>query len=440
MKKITLFFALVITSLGFSQNLITNGNFENGITGWSGNAANVVTVSGNSYNAANVVTATPNEPYNVNLSYTFPMLTSGTAYKLTFTAWSNGTRPLIAGIGLYQDPWTNVTQTVTLGMTSQTYVLFLTSNFANANSRIIFDMGGAVGTVNIDNVILEYVTPPTPTCTDGIQNGTETGIDCGGSCPNVCLTQVNLPINYQGNTINYAVTDFGDCASTKVIDPTDASNTNMVIKTIKPLSAPLWGGTTMSTTAGFSSPIPFTASNRKMYVRVWSPDAGIPVRLKVEVVGNPTQSCETQTNTTVANGWQVMEFDFNNQASGTAAFNPAYVFNMASIFFNFGTDGATAGSKTYYFDNVSYGTALGINDFNENSFKMYPNPATNDLTVSGLSTIENVAVYNLLGQEVINKRPNSNEVTLDVSNLQNGVYIIKTLSDGKIASSKFVKE
>jgi hypothetical protein len=28
-----------------------------------------------------------------------------------------------------------------------------------------------------------------PTCTDGIKNGTETGIDCGGSCPNACLDQ-----------------------------------------------------------------------------------------------------------------------------------------------------------------------------------------------------------------------------------------------------------
>ena len=30
-----------------------------------------------------------------------------------------------------------------------------------------------------------------PTCTDGKQNGNETGIDCGGSCPNACLTQVD---------------------------------------------------------------------------------------------------------------------------------------------------------------------------------------------------------------------------------------------------------
>jgi len=30
-----------------------------------------------------------------------------------------------------------------------------------------------------------------PSCTDGIQNGSETGVDCGGSCPNACLSQVD---------------------------------------------------------------------------------------------------------------------------------------------------------------------------------------------------------------------------------------------------------
>ena len=29
-------------------------------------------------------------------------------------------------------------------------------------------------------------TEPTPTCNDGFQNGDETGVDCGGSCPDVC--------------------------------------------------------------------------------------------------------------------------------------------------------------------------------------------------------------------------------------------------------------
>lgn len=276
-----------------------------------------------------------------------------------------------------------------------------------------------------------------PTCNDGIQNGTETGIDCGGTCSNPCLAQINLPVTFEGNTVNYTVTDFGDCVSTKIIDPTDAGNT--VIRTVKPTTAPLWGGTTIGN-PGFSSSIPFTSTNRKMYVRVWSPDAGIPVRLKVEVVGNPTQSCETQTNTTVANGWQTMEFDFNNQASGTAAFNSAFTFNMASIFFNFGTDGATAGSKTYYFDNVSYGTPLGINNYASNGFKMYPNPAKDFLILSSTSIIDNIQIYNTLGQLVSKQASTSNEVSLNVSNLSKGVYIVVAQIGTTQIREQFIKE
>lgn len=275
-----------------------------------------------------------------------------------------------------------------------------------------------------------------PTCTDGIQNGTETGVDCGGSC-SACLAQINLPINFEGVTTNYTVTDFGGNVSTLLVDPTNAGN--MVTRTVKTSGSALWAGTTMSTPAGFSSTIPFTVSNRKVYVSVWSPDAGIPVRLKVEVVGNPTQSCETQTNTTVV-GWQMMEFDFNNEASGTAVFNQTFNFNMMSIFFNFGTDGATAGEKTYYFDNVSYAAPLAIASFEEAKIAMYPNPVSSTLSISSIDTLETISIFNVIGQEVMNLKVNDTNTIINVSNFQNGIYIIKTFSEGKVSTSKFIKE
>ncbi len=33
-----------------------------------------------------------------------------------------------------------------------------------------------------------------PSCTDGIQNQNETGVDCGGTCPSLCTAQVKQPI------------------------------------------------------------------------------------------------------------------------------------------------------------------------------------------------------------------------------------------------------
>lgn len=136
------------------SNLITNGSFDNGTTGWSGNAAYVR--PGETFNFADVATA--GNAYDVNLSYVLPIPTSGVRYKLTFKASSNRPRTLVAGIGLNQAPWDNATQTVNLTTTEQTFVLNLTSNFASQTSRIIFDMGADTGHVVIDDVMLEIDT------------------------------------------------------------------------------------------------------------------------------------------------------------------------------------------------------------------------------------------------------------------------------------------
>ena len=122
----------------------------------------------------------------------------------------------------------------------------------------------------------------------------------------------------------------------------------------------MWAGTTVTAVTGgiqtgFITNIPFTASATKMNIRVWSPHAGIQVRLKVEDKNDPTRSCETEATVTVASGWQTLVFNFANQASGTAALNFAFSYNKVSIFFNFGVTGATAGERTYYFDDVKFG-------------------------------------------------------------------------------------
>lgn len=55
--------------------------------------------------------------------------------------------------------------------------------------------------------------------------------------------------------------------------------------------------------------------------------------------------------TTVANAWETLVFDFANQATGTAALNLTYTYNMASIFFDFGTPGS---GKVFYWDDVTF--------------------------------------------------------------------------------------
>ena len=162
-------------------------------------------------------------------------------------------------------------------------------------------------------------------------------------------------ITFDDPAVTYTLTGFGGADdSTVVVDPTNAAN--KVARVVKSATAELWAGTTVSTGPNFSVPaLPFTASDTTMTVRVWSPDAGIQVRLKVEDAADTTKSVETEATTTVANDWETLTFDFSNPAAGTAALNLAYTYNKVSIFFNFGVTGSVAGEKTYYFDDVAFG-------------------------------------------------------------------------------------
>ena len=170
---------------------------------------------------------------------------------------------------------------------------------------------------------------------------------------------IDLPITWDESGVDYTVTDFGGNVSTLVVDPTGGPN--MVMSSNKIATAETFAGTTMSTPAGLENPIPITVSDTRMSMRVYSPDAGIPVRLKIEVVGAPANSCETEVLTTVANAWETLVFDFANAVPSTPPLNPTFSYNQASVFFNFGTNGATAGDKTYFWDDVQFIGGGGIN-------------------------------------------------------------------------------
>jgi hypothetical protein len=54
--------------------------------------------------------------------------------------------------------------------------------------------------------------------------------------------------------------------------------------------------------------------------------------------------------------------------------------------------------------------------------------------------MNSVALYNLLGQEVITKLVNANETSIDVSALPSGTYLIKVNTEDKVKSLKVVKQ
>ncbi|MEM7081642.1 MAG: Ig-like domain-containing protein [Pseudomonadota bacterium] len=170
------------------------------------------------------------------------------------------------------------------------------------------------------------------------------------------LAQIDLPITFDDASVDYTVTDFGSPVAnmtTIVVDPENASN--MVASTTKPMGTPVWSGTTMSTTDGLASAIPFTANDTTIGMRVYSPAAGLPVRLKAENVVSGVIGVETEVLTTVANQWETLVFDFANPVAGTPALDLNTSYRSLSVFFNFGTSGDDAGSLTFLWDDVEFG-------------------------------------------------------------------------------------
>lgn len=183
-----------------------------------------------------------------------------------------------------------------------------------------------------------------------------------GTPPPPDTTQMNLPVTFDIPWVNYGLVGFGGAENSTIVDDPTMAN-NKVAKVVKSATAELWAGTTITavsgaTQTGFRTKVPFTETEKRMNVRVWSPHAGIQVRLKVEDYSATTISCETEATVTIANQWQTLVFDFANHVSGTAPLNLANNYNKASLFFNFGVTGATAGERIYYFDDVKFGMAV----------------------------------------------------------------------------------
>ncbi|WP_051605796.1 carbohydrate binding domain-containing protein [Polaribacter sp. Hel_I_88] len=141
------------------DNLLTNGDFENGSDSWlvgvdDNSAAPVVTVGGNTYYSENVTNANPNEPFLVNVSQKLEIV-QGNTYTLTFDAWSDVDRSIIGGIGLSGGDFSNDSKSVDITTTRTNYTLTLSSDtFGATDARVLFDLNGENGLVNIDNVVL----------------------------------------------------------------------------------------------------------------------------------------------------------------------------------------------------------------------------------------------------------------------------------------------
>lgn len=87
---------------------------------------------------------------------------------------------------------------------------------------------------------------------------------------------------------------------------------------------------------------------------------------------------------------------------------------------------SVSGSQCFYGADVTVATggALSVDDFEFNDIKVYPNPTSNIITVTGLIKTESYRIYNVLGGEIKNGLIGNNE-EIDIENFSLGFYILE---------------
>lgn len=206
----------------------------------------------------------------------------------------------------------------------------VTNTTANAWEELIFDFTGINNANNYQRVVLFF-------------NFGNNGTGLNYYFDDIELTSgaetVALPLTFQSSTLTYTFTDFGGAVASVVNNPdaTGINTSSKVGQLVKTNGAQVWAGSFIE----LGNPINF-ATMQKIKMKIWSPQAGIVVKLKLENLLNSSINTELDVTTTVANGWEELTYDFTGIVNSNN-------YQRVVVFFNFGNAGT---GTTYYFDDI----------------------------------------------------------------------------------------
>ena len=79
---------------------------------------------------------------------------------------------------------------------------------------------------------------------------------------------------------------------------------------------------------------------------------------------------------------------------------------------------------------------VSVNEYNDN-VNVYPNPANNVVNVNAASNINNVEIFNMMGQKVAAFDANDTNVQINTTALSNGMYMMRITTENGVSNQKF---
>ena len=436
MKKITLLFLLVLTtSLGFAQNIFTDGTFDDP-TAWT-----VIQQNGN--NNATAVIADGVVTFDDINDAGWGAEGHVAIYK-AFTVDETGFYQFDADVttnGL-NEHWFELYVGTTTPVDGQEYN---TNNFGAVNLLALnsWDCGGTTntysgswlatncksldGTIGLDAGTTYYALVRT----GGINWGAGVILD------NLTLVSTEAPpAPITELTVDFeTATEFGASDGAAYTDlvantVTDGINTSAFVGQISDCNSTWWSHAFLNT-SGFD----LSSADRGFSLMVKG-GRTTPIMLKLQVGDNHGTNHEVfgQEYTTPGE-WQKITWDLS-------AFNTMDRTRLV-LFFDIQSDTNTGGATdTFQFDNLVFGAfaSLGVEDLKTKGVAVYPNPTTNSWNVAmNNMRIDSIEVFDILGKRVISLQPNTMSTTIDATHLTPGIYITKIKTELGMETKRLIK-
>ena len=83
--------------------------------------------------------------------------------------------------------------------------------------------------------------------------------------------------------------------------------------------------------------------------------------------------------------------------------------------------------------------ALSVDTFEQGEFSVYPNPVNDQLTIKSKVTVDQVTLYNMMGQKVMQQQPNGLDVNMNLAHLNKGIYFVEVKTGNHVKTVKVLK-
>ena len=315
-------------------------------------------------------------------------------------------------------------------------------------------------TIYIDNIRFnaeKQTDPPVPTCSDGIQNGDETGVDCGGTNCSACIPNpiVSAPApvipesevlsvysnTYTTNTVTgFVFQDFSGGGPNTQVDIEGNGNMSAKIQNLS-YYGPSFG--LINVGVEDSPGVP-----RYNYVHL-DYYATTSNEIKFYVIDGDLGACcgdnrEPRYTIKATGGDEVLVKGVWKSVFIPLSFFKTYP-GLAGLTWNGNpvTQLKFEGNGDLYYDNIyfSKNNTLSTPNFSSTTFSSYPNPTQDSWTVkaNNATSISSIQVFDVLGKNVISITPNSNEAIIDAKGLNSGMYFARVSSENGSNVIKLIK-